>query len=54
MAMASRLIIITLLASILGVLTVTLVIPMLQERQKAAKDDANIAAFIHEGEKHGY
>jgi uncharacterized membrane protein len=54
MAMASRLIIIALLLSILGVLTVTLVVPMIAQQRAVAKDDASISAFIKEGESHGY
>lgn len=54
MAMASRLIIITLLSSILGVLVVTLVVPLVTQQRAAAKDDANISAFIKDGERHGY
>jgi hypothetical protein len=52
--MVSRIIIITLLASILGVLTVTLVVPMVQERLQQDQDAKNLHSFIEDAKKHGY
>jgi hypothetical protein len=54
MAMASRVIIISVLVTILGVLIATLVVPMIEQRRAAARDDASISAFIKDGERRGY